>query len=210
MKPAPTRVWLRLPASCAAGVVLTVAVAWGLAPVWMTPPSEQGAAAERPHTGRWGVMVPDYWPRATYIADESRMPGRRRRVRIAEASNGEGFGVILLDTGWPWLAMRAAALQEIDRPPFQFTFKHRIEVPDRLVRPSLRADQLAGCVPTLPLWPGFAFDTAFYGTLVFMMWSAPGFVRRRARLRRGGCLRCGYDVKGSRAGVCPECGSSRR
>jgi hypothetical protein len=62
-----------------------------------------------------------------------------------------------------------------------------------------------GTVPLRPLWPGFLVDTAFWGGAAFIVWSVPGFVRRRARRRRGRCVRCGYELKG--LAVCPECGS---
>jgi hypothetical protein len=62
-------------------------------------------------------------------------------------------------------------------------------------------------LPLLPLWPGFALDTAFYGTLTFLLWSAPGVLRRRSRLRRGACPACGYDLRGNAGGRCPECGA---
>jgi hypothetical protein len=47
-------------------------------------------------------------------------------------------------------------------------------------------------------------DTAFWGGAAFMVWSAPGFVRRGVRRRRGRCVRCGYELKG--LAMCPECG----
>jgi hypothetical protein len=59
-------------------------------------------------------------------------------------------------------------------------------------------------LPMFPLWPGFALDTAFYGTLAFLLWSAPGFVRKKRRRRRGLCVGCGYELKGMEK--CPECG----
>jgi hypothetical protein len=59
-------------------------------------------------------------------------------------------------------------------------------------------------LPYLPAWPGFALDTVFYGTLAFLLWSAPGFVRRTRRRRRGLCVACGYELKGTPK--CPECG----
>lgn len=33
-------------------------------------------------------------------------------------------------------------------------------------------------------------------------------IRRFRRVRRGGCLRCGYDLTANESGVCPECGTS--
>jgi hypothetical protein len=60
-------------------------------------------------------------------------------------------------------------------------------------------------LPTLIHGPGFALDTAFYGTLAFLLWSAPGFVRRQRRRRRGLCVGCGYELKGMQK--CPECGA---
>jgi hypothetical protein len=34
-------------------------------------------------------------------------------------------------------------------------------------------------------------------------------LRRRRRRRRGLCLACGYDLRGTPSGACPECGTSR-
>jgi hypothetical protein len=65
-------------------------------------------------------------------------------------------------------------------------------------------------LPCLPLWPGFSLNTVFYGGIVFLLWSAPGFVRRRSRGRRGLCVVCGYDLRGSAEKGCPECGDEGR
>ena len=37
-------------------------------------------------------------------------------------------------------------------------------------------------------------------------WHFARVLRRRRRLRRGRCLRCGYDLTANATGVCPECG----
>lgn len=63
-------------------------------------------------------------------------------------------------------------------------------------------------LPLLPLWPGFAINTAFYALLLFIAWRTPGLIRRAVRRRRGRCVRCGYDRSGLDAGeACPECGT---
>ena len=63
-------------------------------------------------------------------------------------------------------------------------------------------------LPLLPLWPGFAINTAFYALLLFLAWRASRVVRRTHRRRRGQCAACGYDRGGLDAGTaCPECGA---
>jgi hypothetical protein len=59
-------------------------------------------------------------------------------------------------------------------------------------------------LPVLPIWSGLAVNAATFGCGLFLLWSTPGFVRRRSRRRRGKCVRCGYELKG--IAVCPECG----
>lgn len=45
---------------------------------------------------------------------------------------------------------------------------------------------------------------AAYPTFAFIH----GSVRRRLRLRRGLCIKCGYDLTGNVSGACPECGKA--
>jgi hypothetical protein len=62
-------------------------------------------------------------------------------------------------------------------------------------------------VPVRRLWPGLLANTAFYGVILWALWSTPGAVLRGLRRRRGSCVRCGYDLRGAEAGAgCPECG----
>src|SRR5262249_19045849 len=65
----------------------------------------------------------------------------------------------------------------------------------------------------LPIWPvpsGFAINTVFYAVVLWGLWLVPGFVRRRIRVRRGRCAKCGYDLRASTTGVCPECGKAAK
>jgi len=63
-------------------------------------------------------------------------------------------------------------------------------------------------LPLLPIWPGFAINTIFYAAILWMLCLGFGAVRRRRRLKRGLCVKCAYDLRGTSSGVCPECGAS--
>jgi hypothetical protein len=70
----------------------------------------------------------------------------------------------------------------------------------------------ARVLPLGIIWPGFAINTVFYAAVLWVLFAAPGAVRRFVRRRRGRCTRCGYDLRGhALAGPsadlrCPECG----
>jgi len=59
-------------------------------------------------------------------------------------------------------------------------------------------------LPLRPLWPGFAINTIFYAAILWLVFAAPGVLRRRRRIKRGLCLACAYPVGTSP--VCTECG----
>jgi predicted RNA-binding Zn-ribbon protein involved in translation (DUF1610 family) len=60
-----------------------------------------------------------------------------------------------------------------------------------------------------PLWPGFAINTIFYAAILWVLFAAPGAVRRRLRRKRGQCAACGYSLRDITSGKCPECGERR-
>ncbi len=55
-------------------------------------------------------------------------------------------------------------------------------------------------LPLALIWPGLAFNTAFYGGILWILCFGPGIVRRGCRRRRGQCVKCGYDLRGSSSG----------
>ncbi|MCI0362376.1 MAG: hypothetical protein L0219_00750 [Phycisphaerales bacterium] len=61
----------------------------------------------------------------------------------------------------------------------------------------------------LPIWPGFAINTIFYAAILWGGWllfAAPGLVRRRRRIKRGLCPACAYPIGAS--ATCTECGKA--
>jgi hypothetical protein len=61
-------------------------------------------------------------------------------------------------------------------------------------------------LPLRPIWPGFAINTVFYAGVLWLLFAAPFAMRRRRRIKRGLCPKCGYDLRGSESKECPECG----
>ncbi len=58
--------------------------------------------------------------------------------------------------------------------------------------------------PLRPIWPGFAINTLFYATLLWLLAWGPFPLRRSLRLRRGLCPTCAYPM--GESAVCTECG----
>ncbi len=64
-------------------------------------------------------------------------------------------------------------------------------------------------IPLHPIWPGFAINTIFYAAIMWLVTLGPFAMRRVIRHKRGLCIKCGYDLRGSSTGegCCPECGA---
>lgn len=62
----------------------------------------------------------------------------------------------------------------------------------------------------IPIWMVILALAA--APVTWVAFRAPPFIRRHSltarRLRRGLCIRCGYDLTGNVSGVCPECGAA--
>jgi hypothetical protein len=72
----------------------------------------------------------------------------------------------------------------------------------------------ARVLPLRPLWTGLLANTAVYGAAWFGVIVALGSMssasKRAARVRRGKCPKCAYDLRGEMSGGCPECGWNRQ
>ncbi len=61
-------------------------------------------------------------------------------------------------------------------------------------------------LPLRPIGRGLAINSILYALLWSVPLFVPGLIRSRHRHGRGLCARCGYDLRGSSSGDCPECG----
>ncbi|MCH8316234.1 MAG: hypothetical protein IIA64_09700 [Planctomycetes bacterium] len=63
-------------------------------------------------------------------------------------------------------------------------------------------------MPLRPASLGFAGNTFFYAAILWLPF-APFQLRRYVRVKRGHCIKCGYDLRGDFSAGCPECGWRR-
>ncbi|MCH8259450.1 MAG: hypothetical protein IIC46_04515 [Planctomycetes bacterium] len=68
-------------------------------------------------------------------------------------------------------------------------------------------------LPYRVLLLGFAINTIFYGAILWSLTLGPITARRMIRRKRGRCIKCAYDLRGTSGGDseggCPECGWGR-
>ena len=177
------------------GTIVNVAVAWGC--VWRG--YHKNSTAHRPTEDDirwWYAHVPEDFPISPWEVDET-----------------HDFGVngTMMFEGW-------------DSPNFSNSMRIRAGLPMRALEGSIWADDSKGQVPKIewqlmivlndqrilplyPLFPGFTINTIFYAVILWLPF-APFQLRRYMRVKRGLCLKCGYDLRGISGGeVCPECGT---
>ena len=211
------RAFLRVLLFAAIGAAATVLVAWGFA--IRAKPRQQAASDANVAISATLVISDPGWEgfAPTQFAQHRELGVLARRFRQ------DGFGVSrMLNVrlfGWPAPSMYAANWYRyvhrgqgsggqygitLASPPPAQGFGGASSIFTALQGTGAYAPP--HLLPTNPVWPGFAVNTAFYAALAFLLWSAPGFARRSSRRRRGRCVRCAYELAG--VAVCPECGRS--
>ncbi|MCI0630649.1 MAG: hypothetical protein L0Y44_08365 [Phycisphaerales bacterium] len=103
--------------------------------------------------------------------------------------------------GWPMACVHGEEWDRKDAPAdrrWVFALPHRME----FLGTAWHSHFL---LPVKPLWPGFALNTLFYATILWLLFTAPGTIRRWSRNKRNLCPACAYPV-GSNP-VCTECGN---
>ncbi len=205
-----------------AGAVVNVAVAWGCAYRnglysddwhWVTVPENNRFWLERrPHEWESGMLIgvtrhSGLGRNLTSARGSTRPPERvtvpltkgfssgpapgsevvvKNEARIDEAE----FGLPLRSFRWTSVSGRTYYPGSLDGR----TYNHR----------SPTITMSGHVLPLLPMWPGFAVNTAFYAVVLWLLIPGPFVLRRFIRIRRGLCPKCTYPM--GESAVCTECG----
>jgi hypothetical protein len=194
------------------GGATTVGVAWCVA-IYPTASSMRRSVG---YGSGWPAKVPADWPQLTYRVYGASWGSDWALVSDVLPSQhllGISHHLVVLRFGWP---LRALESQERSGDPampragsgsWRWTSWRigAVRAGSRL--PPWKTPRL----PLLPLFPGFALNTTLYASAWYLLLFTPLPLyragRRRFRVSRGMCPACAYDLKGSRSGPCPECGT---
>jgi len=179
------------------GVVTTLGVAWGLA--FGDWPTEQvdSESAPREFWAWWRAHVPTDW--AIHPGGFATFASHACEVRLGtEYSEGEsasrgtlGNNATQFLVGWPCRSMSGGML--VDRSTREVQLKAAMYVEGFWFVPNAR-------LPLRPIFPGFLINTLFYAAMWFGIFFGVATLRRLVRKKRGRCVKCGYDLRGQRAG----------
>jgi hypothetical protein len=108
--------------------------------------------------------------------------------------------------GWPALTLWC----EYSYGSPDYSWRSRPELggvtaPFPSLKPWTASDRFHRALPLRPISTGFAINTIFYASLIWLLLAAPFAIRRRIRIKQGRCDACGYPIGAS--DNCTECGS---
>jgi hypothetical protein len=174
------------------GAVVNVAVAWWGAVRSRGPASSEVLMSSEVSTDLWKRSMPMGWPTGDMRATYYEYGSLRTYVTWLFVSPHDSRSIVVYEAGFPLKSMYGA--------------KHLIS--GRSLTYDGLIDVLGEPVPVYPHAFGFAINTVFYAAIIWLLFAAPGRVRRWRRIRRGLCAKCAYPVGASE--VCTECGTALR
>ena len=137
-------------------------------------------------------FIPDWAP---FLLPTVDAPDELRHLRVADAR------------GWPFLAMFSEMALDDNRGRGNKapTITNGIVInKNALTLPS--PESSVRLLPLAIIWSGFLFNTTLFGLLWFGMLKFSSVYRKTSRSRKGLCIKCKYDLRGSQHTNCPECG----
>jgi len=105
--------------------------------------------------------------------------------------------------GWPMRSMRALVLvnSRIEARVWRSEGESMIVTEtDQSQRGPVTLIRPIRFLPLRPIFPGFLVNTLFYAAIWFGIFFGVATLRRFVRRKRGRCVKCGYDLRGQRAG----------
>jgi hypothetical protein len=218
--PRPRNMIFRVLVLLVIGAIINVAVAWGCAAClnptnW--PQGPFGITAARSDNDRWDCCF-------------NRMPGAEARMYCASVgldvqslSNGktdpplaslrapwearekldDSTDSIFDARGLPLLCMWS----RLDRNSRGDTWTNGIQT--GLSKSMIQnGGSFSVCLPLHPIWAGFAINTIFYASMLWLLFAYSCSLRRSNRVRRGQCPACAYPINHGTTNVCSECGAA--
>jgi len=194
------------------GAVANVAIAWACV-CWGPVATRSGATEERMP---WRAKVPDDWmTEARQWRESSWAISEYWSWALPSAAMSRPIDFTVqwtAESGVPWRSLfverhraesAGATYNAIawDRPS---SICEGVAIPDWI--PGTQFSRMTRYLPTRVLWPGFAVNTIFYASILWLLLAGPCALRRRLRARHGQCQNCGYPIGVSP--VCTECGEA--
>ncbi len=228
------RWFLTIPAFLLLGAVVNVAVAWGCAlwVPYSKPPQLQvvGLGSDRARfdvfrafgsefvqgpSGNWSGLfsrnrrVNLEWPRRGDWSRGRTLGPRGRSQRFEWVSAEEARGWPALSLSWhywvePTFDEYAGAYSATRSLRYGWPCGGTRVVQHGMGWGPVSLELDARIIPYRPIWRGFAINTLFYATLLWLLIPGPFALRRFLRLKRGLCPKCAYPM--GESSVCTECG----
>ena len=171
------------------GAVVNVAVAWGPCAVWGGRPTYDDRPLSRFAAQRlWDRYAPEGWP--PFDEYDSGSSWGRSGAQLWSSCYVDVGGVQVLTPSFTVSQVKVGS-------PFR-TFQYGWYYHDGEAIPP------AIIISYETIWPGFAINTLFYATALWLLIAGPFVLRRFLRLRRGLCPKCAYPM--GESSVCTECG----
>ena len=204
-------------------MVVNIGVAWWFAALTAADLDSSEVAHIDLAGDEWPFDAPDEWPPPQSRAVGHFNAGSTSDVwthspfeERAEGENGSDVYPFLYvwmqsRSGWPMRSLRQQVISkhwmENDKPSSSSRDEGSYQIPT-WCRPTMSMfrgdDVISWDVPLIPLWPGFAVNTALYAALAAVPLLGLPIARRRRRRRIGKCVECGYEL--AAAAICAECG----